>query len=66
MGGGGNSNAGLFIIYLKDKKYKGYLKLSQGVISIMQEPIMLYIYMREKRSKKDQTKSQRSLYIYIV
>ena len=66
MGGGGNSNAGLFIIYLKDKKYKGYLTLSQGVISIMQEPIMLYIYMREKRSKKDQTKSQRSLYIYIV
>ena len=45
MGGGGNSNAGLFIIYLKDKKYKGYLTLSQGVISIMQEPIMLYIYM---------------------
>ena len=51
---------------LKDKKYKGYLTLSQGVISIMQEPIMLYIYMREKRSKKDQTKSQRSLYIYII
>jgi hypothetical protein len=65
---GGNSNAGLFMIYLKDKKYiyKGYLTLSQGVISIMQESIMLYIYMREKRSKKDQTKSQRSLYIYII
>ena len=63
---GGNSNAGLFISYLKDKKYKGYLTLSLRHINNARTHHALYIYARKTIQKRSNQEPKILIHIYYI